>query len=64
MCKIVVYLFDNEESKMKSICKFLFISAILLLVTGLAGCGETISGIGKDTKRIGQGVKTIFFKDR
>lgn len=29
----------------------------------LAGCGETISGVGKDAGRIGKGVKTIFIKD-
>ena len=48
---------------MKSIRKLLLIGAVTLLMAQLSGCGETISGIGKDAQRIGQGVKTIFFKD-
>lgn len=48
---------------MKLIRKFLFVGAILLLITHLTGCGETISGIGKDIQRVGKGVKTIFFKE-
>ncbi len=32
----------------------------LLLVLLVAGCGETIQGIGKDTLRMVRGVKTIF----
>lgn len=48
---------------MKLICKFLLVGIVLLLMAHLAGCGETITGIGKDVKRVGQGVKTIFFRD-
>jgi len=29
----------------------------------LFGCGETISGVSKDAKRMGRGVKTIFIRD-
>lgn len=29
----------------------------------LAGCGETLSGIGKDAKRITKGVKTVFVRE-
>jgi len=43
--------------------KLFFISFLLLLVLQLSGCGETISGIGKDARRVGKGVKTIFFKE-
>jgi len=31
-------------------------SAILL------GCGETVSGVGKDANRMGKGVSTFFFR--
>jgi len=37
---------------------------VACLALFLAGCGETISGVGKDAGRIGKGVKTIFFRDR
>ena len=40
----------------------LFMLLIFVSVV-LAGCGETISGVGKDASRIGKGVKTIFVRD-
>jgi predicted small secreted protein len=48
---------------MKLIHKFFFIGAVLLLMAQLSGCGETIAGIGKDIKRVGKGVETIFFRE-
>ena len=36
---------------------------ILLVSFFLSGCGETITGAAKDVKRVGKGIKTIFFKD-
>ncbi len=36
---------------------------LLVLVVFLAGCGETINGICKDTKRIGVGVHTVFVRE-
>jgi len=38
--------------------------AILILITvvALSGCGETISGVGKDVNRMGKGVSTFFFR--
>ncbi len=48
---------------MKLMHKFSLITALLLLMAHLTGCGETIAGIGKDIKRVGHGVKTIFFRD-
>ncbi|MFH0839505.1 MAG: hypothetical protein V1883_00620 [Candidatus Omnitrophota bacterium] len=48
---------------MKLICKFLLVGIVLLLMAQLVGCGETFTGIGKDIKRVGQGVKTIFLRD-
>lgn len=38
---------------------------VLLLMTTCAvllGCGETISGAGKDVNRMGRGVSTFFFR--
>jgi len=37
--------------------------ALVLMTLLLAGCGETISGMGKDASRIGKGVKTVFIRD-
>ena len=37
--------------------------SMLLLITFLAGCGETINGMSKDTQRIGAGAKKIFIRD-
>jgi len=34
----------------------------LILCIALAGCGETISGVGKDINRMGRGVNTFFFR--
>ena len=39
---------------------FTLICAALVLI----GCGETISGIGKDGGRIGKGIHTIIFRDQ
>jgi len=35
---------------------------ILCISTALLGCGETISGVGKDVNRMGRGVSTFFFR--
>ena len=35
---------------------------VIGLCFGLAGCGETISGVGKDVNRMGRGVSTFFFR--
>ncbi len=34
----------------------LFVCAVFL------GCGETVSGVGKDANRMGRGVNTFFFR--
>jgi len=36
---------------------------LIILASFLAGCGETMNGMVKDTKRIGTGVKTVFIRD-
>jgi predicted small secreted protein len=43
--------------------KVITLISLLLLVAFLAGCGETIRGAVKDTKRIGSGVKKVFVSD-
>ena len=39
---------------------------LIILLIGicafLSGCGETISGVGKDANRMGKGVSTFFFR--
>ena len=37
--------------------------SLMLLVSFLAGCGETFTGVVKDTKRIGSGVRKVFVRD-
>ncbi|MBL7156784.1 MAG: hypothetical protein ISS92_01340 [Candidatus Omnitrophica bacterium] len=37
--------------------------ALIFTTLVITGCGETFSGVGKDTRRIGKGVKTIFVRD-
>ncbi|MGD2278620.1 MAG: hypothetical protein PVH45_00820 [Candidatus Omnitrophota bacterium] len=37
--------------------------SLLLVIAFLAGCGETIRGAVKDTKRIGEGVRKVFVSD-
>ncbi|MFC1548508.1 hypothetical protein ACFL5E_00960 [Candidatus Omnitrophota bacterium] len=43
--------------------RFVSFVSLLLLVVFLAGCGETVNGAIKDTKRMGTGVKKIFIRD-
>ena len=43
--------------------KYVSIMAMILLVSFLAGCGETMNGVVKDTKRIGSGVKKVFVRE-
>ena len=38
---------------------------VLLVIAACAvlyGCGETVSGVGKDVNRMGRGVSTFFFR--
>jgi len=43
--------------------KLIQVIFLAMLVLQLSGCGETIHGIGKDVRRVGKGVKTIFIRD-
>lgn len=36
--------------------------AIISIIVVLSGCGETVSGVGKDINRMGRGVSTFFFR--
>jgi len=38
------------------------ISIMIFLCLTLTGCGETVSGVGKDVNRMGRGVSTFFFR--
>jgi len=43
--------------------KRLILFILLLAVSAaLLGCGETVSGVGKDVNRMGRGVSTFFFR--
>ena len=41
---------------------FALVLSLIVLAVFLIGCGETVSGIGKDISRVGRGVKTIFIR--
>ena len=43
--------------------KLLSIISLIMIVAFLAGCGETVNGMVKDTKRIGGGVKKVFIRE-
>jgi predicted small secreted protein len=43
--------------------KRLVLFVLLLAVCAfMFGCGETVSGVGKDVNRMGRGVNTFFFR--
>ncbi len=42
--------------------RFLIVVILLSFCFTLLGCGETLQGVGKDSRRMGKGVKTIFFR--
>lgn len=46
---------------MKKMSSLLLLAVILSVF--LSGCGETIHGMVKDTKRIGAGVKQVFVRE-
>ncbi|MFC1480315.1 hypothetical protein ACFL5Y_02570 [Candidatus Omnitrophota bacterium] len=43
--------------------KVVSLVSLLLLIVFLAGCGETVNGMIKDSKRIGSGVKQVFIRE-
>lgn len=42
--------------------KTIFILLLLSSACVFAGCGETVSGVGKDANRMGRGINTFFFR--
>ena len=42
--------------------RLVLIVLLLAVSTVLLGCGETVSGVGKDVNRMGRGVSTFFFR--
>ncbi|MFH1996060.1 MAG: hypothetical protein ABIJ27_03570 [Candidatus Omnitrophota bacterium] len=40
------------------------VAVVLLLSVFSLGCGETVHGVGKDSKRMGRGIKTFFFRNQ
>ena len=42
--------------------KMVLFVLLLAVSTILFGCGETVSGVGKDVNRMGRGVSTFFFR--
>jgi len=39
------------------------ILALVFVAFAAGGCGETLNGMARDVKRVGRGVKTVFFRD-
>ena len=44
---------------MKRVALALLLLAVCVVIFG---CGETVSGVGKDVNRMGRGVTTFFFR--
>ena len=42
--------------------KFIVLFLLVVICASLLGCGETVSGVGKDVNRMGRGVNTFFFR--
>lgn len=42
----------------KAVLALLLIAVCVILY----GCGETVSGVGKDVNRMGRGISTFFFR--
>ncbi|MFH1665735.1 MAG: hypothetical protein ABIA77_06295 [Candidatus Omnitrophota bacterium] len=43
--------------------KIVAVMALFIVISFLAGCGETLNGVVKDTKRISSGVKKVFIRE-
>jgi predicted small secreted protein len=42
--------------------KAVFTLLLIAVCVILYGCGETVSGVGKDVNRMGRGISTFFFR--
>ena len=43
--------------------KMILTAFLAIIIFQLTGCGETVQAIGKDVRRMGKGVKTIFIRE-
>lgn len=43
--------------------KIISLVSLLVLISFLAGCGETVTGAVRDTRRIGKGIRKVFVRD-
>lgn len=43
--------------------KLILTGFLTVIILQLSGCGETVQGISKDTRRVGKGIKTIFTRE-
>jgi len=46
-----------------SMRKLILWLVLIQMTLFLTGCGETVSGMGKDLGRMGKGTRTFFFKE-
>ena len=42
--------------------KAILIAILICICAAMIGCGETVSGVGKDVNRMGRGINTFFFR--
>ena len=42
--------------------KIILAVMLVMICAYMAGCGETVSGVGKDVNRMGRGINTFFFR--
>lgn len=43
--------------------KYIVLCSLLAASLLAAGCGETVSGLGKDARRIGSGIHKVFIRE-
>lgn len=43
--------------------RWIALAVLVLVCINIIGCGETVSGAGKDIRRVGKVVRTIFSRD-
>ena len=43
--------------------KCVMLITLAVFCISISGCGETFYGVGKDFRRVGKGIRTIFTRD-
>lgn len=56
---MIIYNTKGEIMRRYIIAMIAVFTAALIM----SGCGETLTGLGKDVRRVGRGVKTIFVRE-